>query len=42
MKKDLLSCQDIDRRDMETIFDLAAKLKAGRGKPDQPRPLEGK
>ena len=42
MKKDLLSCQDIDRKDMETIFDLAAKLKAGRGKPNQPRPLEGK
>lgn len=42
MKKDLLSCLDIDRTDMENIFDLAAKLKAGRGKPGQPRPLEGK
>ena len=42
MKKDLLSCLDIDRTDMENIFELAAKLKAGRGKPGQPRPLEGK
>ena len=42
MKKDLLSCLDINRTDMENIFDLAAKLKAGRGKPNQPRPLEGK
>jgi len=42
MKKDLLSCLDIDRTDMEKIFDLATKLKAGRGKPNQPRPLEGK
>ena len=42
MKKDLLSCLDIDRTDMDKIFDLASKLKAGRGKPGQPRPLEGK
>ena len=42
MKKDLLSCLDINRTDMENIFDLAAKLKAGRGKANQPRPLEGK
>ena len=42
MKKDLLSCLDLNRTDMENIFDLAAKLKAGRGKPGQPRPLEGR
>lgn len=42
MKKDLLSCLDLERSDLDRIFDLAARLKAGRGKPDQPRPLEGR
>lgn len=42
MKKDLLSCLDINHTDLEKIFDLSAKLKAGRGKPNQPNPLEGK
>ena len=42
MKKDLLSCLDLNRADMDHIFELAASLKAGRGKPNQPRPLEGK
>lgn len=42
MKKDLLSCQDLTRTDLENILELSAKLKAGRGKPNQPRPLEGK
>ncbi len=42
MKKDLLSCLDINHTDLEKIFDLSAKLKAGRGKPNQPKPLEGK
>ena len=42
MKKDLLSCLDLDRTGMERILDLAAKLKEGRFKPGQPRPLEGK
>ena len=42
MKKDLLSCMDINHTDIEQIFDLSAKLKAGRGKPNQPKPLEGK
>ncbi len=42
MKKDLLSCLDINHTDLEKMFDLSAKLKAGRGKPNQPKPLEGK
>jgi len=42
MKKDLLSCLDINHTDLEQIFDLSAKLKAGRGKPNQPKPLDGK
>ena len=42
MKKDLLSWLDLTRADMDHIFELAASLKAGRGKPNQPRPLEGK
>ncbi|OQA82854.1 MAG: Ornithine carbamoyltransferase [Lentisphaerae bacterium ADurb.Bin242] len=42
MKKDLLSCMDINHTDLEKIFDLSVKLKAGRGRPNQPKPLEGK
>lgn len=42
MKKDLLSCLDLNTEDISTIFDLSASLKSGRGKKNQPRPLEGK
>ncbi|MBO5760250.1 MAG: ornithine carbamoyltransferase [Lentisphaeria bacterium] len=42
MKKDLLSCLDLNTEDISTIFDLSASLKSGRGKSNQPRPLEGK
>lgn len=42
MKKDLLSCLDLNTEDISTIFDLSASLKSGRGKRNQPRPLEGK
>ena len=42
MKKDLLSCLDLNTEDISTIFDLSASLKSGRGKGNQFRPLEGK
>ena len=42
MNKDLLSCLDLNTEDISTIFDLSASLKKGRGKANQPRPLEGK
>lgn len=42
MKKDLLSCLDLNTEDISTIFDLSASLKSGRGKSNQFRPLEGK
>lgn len=42
MKKDLLSCLDLNTEDISTIFDLSASLKSGRGKRNQFRPLEGK
>ena len=42
MNKDLLSCLDLNTEDISTIFDLSASLKSGRGKSNQPRPLEGK
>ena len=32
MKKDLLTLRDITRDDLDTIFELAAKLKAERGR----------
>ncbi|MCI5778206.1 MAG: ornithine carbamoyltransferase [Lentisphaeria bacterium] len=41
MKKDLLTLRDITRDELETIFDLAAKLKRERGKVDF-RPLADK
>ena len=41
MKKDLLTLRDITRDELETIFDLAAKLKRERGKVEE-RPLAGK
>ena len=42
MKKDLLSCMDITKADFDRIMSLSAELKAGRGKPGAPKPLEGK
>ena len=42
MKKDLLSCLDLTTEDISAIFDLSRRLKEGRGKAGQPRPLEGK
>lgn len=42
MKKDLLSCMDLNVEDISTIIDLSASLKKGRGKANQMRPLEGK
>ncbi len=41
MKKDLLTLQDINRDDLENIFELAAKLKSERGKVTY-SPLAGK
>ena len=41
MKKDLLTLRDINRDELETIFELATKLKRERGKVDY-RPLAGK
>ena len=41
MKKDLLTLQDINRDELETIFELAAKLKRERGKVEY-KPLAGK
>lgn len=41
MKKDLLSIEDLTRDDLQLIFDLTAKIKAGRGI-DTDRPLAGK
>ena len=41
MKKDLLTLQDINRDELETIFELATKLKRERGKVEY-KPLAGK
>ncbi|MBP5182339.1 MAG: ornithine carbamoyltransferase, partial [Lentisphaeria bacterium] len=42
MKKDLLSCLDITTEDISAIFECSRRIKEGRGKAGQPRPLEGK
>lgn len=42
MKKDLLSCLDLELSDIGKIFELSTSLKKGRFQPNQPRPLEGK
>jgi len=41
MQKDLLSCEEITRTDLEKIIDLSAKLKRDRRSPNAPKPLEG-
>ncbi len=42
MKKDLLSCADLTRADLDKIIELAAKLKRERGTPQAIKPLAGK
>jgi ornithine carbamoyltransferase len=42
MNKDLLSCEEISRADLERIIDLSAKIKAERFSPSAPKPLTGK
>lgn len=42
MVRHLLTGREIDLPAFEKLMDIAASLKSGRGKPNQPRPLEGK
>ena len=42
MIRHLLTGREFDRAALEQLIETTAKLKAGRGKPGQPRPLEGK
>ena len=42
MIRHLLTGREFDRPALEQLIETTAKLKAGRGKPGQPRPLEGK
>ena len=42
MIRHLLTGREFDRAALEKLIETTAKLKAGRGKPGQPRPLEGK
>ncbi len=42
MKKDLLSCADLTKADLDKIIELAAKLKKERGTPGAIKPLAGK
>ena len=42
MIKHLLTGREFDRAALEQLIETTAKLKSGRGKPGQPRPLDGK
>lgn len=42
MIRHLLTGREFDRPALEQLIETTAKLKAGRGKPGQPRPLDGK
>jgi len=42
MIRHLLTGREFDRAALEQLIETTAKLKAGRGKPGQPRPLDGK
>lgn len=42
MHQDLLSGEEVSRKDLEDIINLSAKLKEGRGLPSAPKPLLGK
>ncbi len=42
MHKDLLSCEEVTKSDLERILDLSAKLKRDRGVPGAQKPLLGK
>ena len=42
MIRHLLTGREFDRAALEQLIETTARLKAGRGKPGQPRPLEGK